>query len=120
MKLPEFKLKRVYEPPTAEDGLRLLVDRLWPRGISKERGQIDRWAKDLAPSHDLRRRFHHDPEQWEAFLAAYFEELDQRPGAVAEVMREGATGRVTLVYASKNLVQNNAVALKLYLDSRKA
>ena len=119
MKVPQFKVKRVYEEPAEEDGLRLLVDRLWPRGVSKERGKIDRWAKNLAPSHELRRRFHHDPETWEEFKAAYFEELGHQLEAVAEVLQDAANGPVTLVYAAKNEAQNNAVALKLYLEAQR-
>ncbi len=114
--LPILKVKRVYAPAGEDDGLRLLVDRLWPRGVSKEAARIDRWLKDLAPSHDLRRRFHHDPGQWEAFKEAYFEELDGHPEAVAELRREMADGPVTLIYAARNEEYNNAVALKAYLE----
>ncbi len=114
---PGLMVKRVYAPVSEEDGRRFLVDRLWPRGVSKENARIDGWLKDLAPSHDLRRRFRHDPEQWDDFLAAYFEELDAQPEAVADLRREAAKGPVTLIYAARDEQINNAVALKVYLQS---
>jgi len=107
-------IKRVYEPASEADGVRILVDRLWPRGMSKQAAQVDRWMKDVAPSHALRKRFHHDPGQWEAFKAAYFEELDAHPTAVADLRREMAKGHVTLVYSARDEQYNNAVALKSY------
>lgn len=112
-----MKIKRVYEPASEEDGVRILVDRLWPRGMSKQAARVDRWMKELAPSHELRRRFRHDPEQWEAFKAAYFEELDAQPGAVADLRSEMASGQVTLIYAARDEQYNNAMALKTYLEA---
>jgi len=112
-----LKIKRVYEPASEEDGVRILVDRLWPRGMSKQAARVDRWMKELAPSHELRRRFRHDPEQWEAFKAAYFEELDAQPGAVADLRSEMASGQVTLIYAARDEQYNNAMALKTYLEA---
>jgi uncharacterized protein YeaO (DUF488 family) len=82
MTRPPLRIKRVYKPPDDEDGARALVDRLWPRGLSRERAQIDLWLKDIAPSDALRRRFHGDPTGWEAFTTAYSAELEQTPGAV--------------------------------------
>lgn len=109
-------IKRVYEPASEADGVRILVDRLWPRGMSKQAAQVDRWMKDVAPSHALRKRFHHDPGQWEAFKAAYSEELDAHPTEVADLRREMAKGHVTLVYAARDEQYHNAVALKSYLE----
>jgi uncharacterized protein YeaO (DUF488 family) len=114
-----IRLKRVYEPATDDDGVRLLVDRLWPRGISKKAARIDRWLKDLAPSHSLRREFHGHPEKWEIFRRRYFEELDAQPEAVDDLLSQTASGPVTLVYAARDERFNNAVALKAYLESGK-
>ena len=108
-----IKVKRVYEPIDKDDGIRVLVDRLWPRGISKDK--IDIWLKDIAPSEDLRKWFNHDPSKWEEFKRKYFEELDKNPKIeiLLQLIRKG--NHVTLVYASKS-PYNNAVALKEYLD----
>ncbi|MEM3856471.1 MAG: DUF488 domain-containing protein [Saccharolobus sp.] len=108
-----IKVKRVYEPIDKDDGIRVLVDRLWPRGISKDK--IDIWLKDIAPSEDLRKWFNHDASKWEEFKRKYFEELDKNPKIeiLLQLIRKG--NNVTLVYASKS-PYNNAVALKEYLD----
>jgi uncharacterized protein YeaO (DUF488 family) len=111
-------LKRVYEPPAESDGARILVDRLWPRGISKDR--IDLWLKDIAPSDDLRRQFHGQPEHWDTFRAAYAAELGAEPARAALDILDGrlAAGPVTLLYAARDEEHNNAVALKLWLAER--
>jgi uncharacterized protein YeaO (DUF488 family) len=111
-------LKRVYEPPDPNDGTRILVDRLWPRGITKDRARIDLWLKDIAPTDALRKRFHGKPDDWDAFRAAYFAELE---GAAAQGATQGLLGRlrcspVTLLYAARNEQKNNAVALKVWLE----
>ncbi|MEM3204167.1 MAG: DUF488 domain-containing protein [Saccharolobus sp.] len=108
-----IKVKRVYEPIDKDDGIRVLVDRLWPRGISKDK--IDIWLKDIAPSEDLRKWFNHDASKWEEFKRKYFEELDKNPKIeiLLQLIRKG--NNVTLVYASKS-PYNNAVALKEYLE----
>jgi uncharacterized protein YeaO (DUF488 family) len=111
------KVKRVYQPAEAEDGLRVLVDRLWPRGVSKEAAQIDRWLKDIAPSHELRRDFHGHPERWEEFKRRYAVELAGQPEAVAELRKAITEEPVTLIYASRDEQFNNAIALMEYLDS---
>jgi uncharacterized protein YeaO (DUF488 family) len=116
----EFCLKRVYLPPDRADGTRVLVDRLWPRGLARERARIDLWCKDLAPSDALRRRFHGDPNGWDAFRAGYFAELE-RPAAQAAVrdLRDRLRhGPVTLLFAARDETRNNAVALKEWLDRR--
>jgi uncharacterized protein YeaO (DUF488 family) len=111
-----IKIKRAYEAPAKEDGKRILVDRLWPRGISKEKAKIDLWPKELAPSTELRRWYGHDPEKWTEFKTRYFAELDSHPGLVDE-LRSVLKGTVTFVYSSKELKLNNAVALREYLES---
>jgi uncharacterized protein YeaO (DUF488 family) len=108
--------KRVYAAPAPDDGLRILVDRLWPRGLSKAQARIDWWAKDIAPSHDLRRWYNHDPEKWEVFRRRYFAELDALPEAVADCRaRLEAAPVATLLTASREERLNHAVALRDYL-----
>jgi uncharacterized protein YeaO (DUF488 family) len=111
-----IRLKRAYEPPASKDGYRVLVDRVWPRGISKERLQIDVWLKDLAPSTGLRKWFGHDPRRWEGFRRRYADELRQQTDALAHLVEKAKQGSVTLVYGAKDPEHNNAVALKLYLE----
>lgn len=111
-----LKIKRAYEPASAEDGVRVLVDRIWPRGLSKETARIDAWLKDLAPSTELRRWFGHDPGRWSEFRRRYFRELEARPGLVEQLraMRRGRT--LTLVYAARDREHNNARALGEFVD----
>ncbi|MDD4567464.1 hypothetical protein L21_2030 [Methanoculleus chikugoensis] len=111
-----IRTKRIYEEPSEDDGLRVLVDRLWPRGISKEEAMIDRWEKDLAPTNELRRWFGHDPAKWEEFLERYRAELEGKGEALAQLRREANDGTVTLLYAAKDEAHNNAVALKRYTE----
>lgn len=111
-----IKLKRAYEDAQPQDGRRVLVDRIWPRGVSKEEADLDEWLKEVAPSDELRRWFGHDPERWDEFRERYFEELDGKPDLVAR-LREWADGHaLTLVYGAKDEEHNNAVALKEYLQ----
>jgi uncharacterized protein YeaO (DUF488 family) len=111
-------VKRVYEPVERNDGTRILVDRLWPRGISKGKAKVDLWLKELAPSHALRRRFHGKPEDWSGFLVAYAKELQQPTPqeAIGELRKWLRQGRVTLLYAARDENHNNALALKLWLE----
>lgn len=111
-----IRIKRAYEEPSADDGYRVLVDRLWPRGVRKADAALDEWAKDLAPSDDLRKRFAHRHDRWEEFRELYFRELDGQPDAVAALRRRAEEGTVTLVYAAKDPERNNAVALREYLE----
>ena len=113
-------VKRVYEPPEAGDGARVLVDRLWPRGIAKDKARIDLWLKEIAPSHDLRRRFHGKPDAWDEFRAGYFVELDSAAAEAAakELRHLLRKGPVTLLYAARDEQWNNAVALKAWLERR--
>lgn len=111
-----LRTKRIYEEPSEDDGTRILVDRLWPRGLSKEKAVVDRWEKDLAPSNELRRWFGHDPAKWEESLRRYRAELEEKEETLAKLQREAAEGTVTLLYAAKDEEHNNAVALKRYLE----
>lgn len=113
-------LKRAYEEASPGDGARFLVERLWPRGIAKADLRIDAWLNDVAPSHDLRRWFSHDPEKWEEFQRRYFAQLDAHPEAWAEIAGVSRHGVVTLVYSAHDTEHNNAVALKRYVESRSA
>lgn len=107
-------IKRIHDSPADSDGQRVLVDRLWPRGISKERAQLDHWLREIAPSDALRKQFGHHPDRWDDFVAAYDRELS-RNTAVAELQRLVANGKVTLLYAARDTHQNNAVALRDWL-----
>jgi uncharacterized protein YeaO (DUF488 family) len=111
-------VKRAYEEPSGNDGYRVLVDRVWPRGVTRERLQLDAWMKELAPSSTLRKWFAHDPRKWRQFKRRYFDELDERPEEVDRLLEMLATGRVTLVYSARNEKFNNAVALQEYLENR--
>jgi uncharacterized protein YeaO (DUF488 family) len=115
-----LKIKRVYEDAARPDGMRILVDRLWPRGIAKEKAKIDLWLKDIAPSNVLRKRFHAKPEKWDAFLEAYFAELesDAATEAAEALRRHIRNGTVTLLYAARDEDHNNAVALKAWLTRK--
>jgi uncharacterized protein YeaO (DUF488 family) len=115
-----IKLKRAYEPASADDGTRLLVQRLWPRGVKKAALAVDAWLKEVAPSDDLRRWFAHDPERWEQFRQRYFRQLDRDEKAWAAILAAARRGRVTLVYSAHDAEHNNAVALKEYLETRGA
>ncbi len=112
-----LKVKRIYEPVSEDDGYRVLVDGLWPRGMRKDAAGLDEWLKAIAPSADLRREFgNHDPEKWPDFQARYAAELDGKPDLVDHLRRLAGAGNVTLLYAARNAECNNAMALKIYLD----
>lgn len=110
------KIKRVYEEPEPDDGLRLLVDKLWPRGLSKEKAAIDRWIKEIAPSDELRRWFGHDPERWQGFRESYLRELEEHRPLLKEIAGEARKRKVTLLYAAHDQERNNAVVLKELLQ----
>ena len=113
-----IRVKRVYDEPARGDGLRVLVDRLWPRGLSKERAKVDVWLKDVAPSHELRRWFHHDPTRWSEFEARYRAELAARKEPL-DLLREKSRKRiVTLLYGARDPERNQAIVLKRLLESR--
>lgn len=115
-----FRLKRIYAPPSLADGRRVLVDRLWPRGVSKAEAHVDEWLKDLAPSHELRRLTHAGGLDWEGFVAAYAAELTVAPArSTADRLIDLALKEpVTLLFAAKDETRNNAAALKAWLDQR--
>ena len=114
-----IKTKRIYESPAKEDGFRILVDRLWPRGVQKEKAKIDLWLKEIAPSDDLRKWFAHDPQKWEEFKKKYAKELATKEGLLNEIRQtEKEKGTVTLLYSARDTERNNAVALKIILEKR--
>lgn len=113
-----IQIKRVYDTPQKDDGYRILVDRLWPRGISKENAQLDEWIKDLSPSHELRTWFSHDEEKWEDFKQKYREELKNQVALLKHLKSlEKEHTKVSLLFAAKTETRNNAVVLKSVLDS---
>ena len=111
--------KRIYDPPGADDGRRLLVDRLWPRGVSREAARLDDWLKELAPSDGLRRWFGHNPALWEEFRARYREELKTHGELLDDLRAEAKRGTVTLLFAARDTEHNNAVVLKEMLNEGK-
>jgi len=113
-----IKIKRAYEPPASEDGRRFLVDRLWPRGVKKDALALERWAKEAAPSHALRKEFHHDAARWDDFQQAYAAELDANPAAWEPLLAAAREGTITLVYGARDEVHNQAAALKAYLERK--
>jgi len=112
------KLKRAYELPAADDGTRVLVDRLWPRGVSKEHAALDQWMKDISPSTELRKWFGHDPARWEEFCRRYTEELHQNAERVSQLRSLAREGPVTLVYSAHDEVHNDAIVLRDLLLGR--
>lgn len=117
MKSDPIRIKRVYEEPEATDGKRILVDRLWARGLSKEKARVDLWLKEIAPSTELRHWYGHDPDKWPEFKQRYTAELKANPDAVEALLQEVQAGLVTLLYSSKEEQLNNAFALKEYIES---
>ena len=105
------RIKRAYEPAEASDGYRVLIDRIWPRGVSREQAKLDEWARELAPSSDLRRWFGHDPERFAEFRRRYLDELEQQEGKLAELRGRARTGTLTLVYGARDTQHNDAVVL---------
>jgi uncharacterized protein YeaO (DUF488 family) len=115
-----IKLKRAYEPPAPEDGTRILVDRLWPRGISKKKAAIDEWMKEIAPSTKLRKWFGHDPARWNEFRHRYAEELRKNAALIAQLRSLAKQGPITLVYSARDEIRNDAVVLRNRLLSRQS
>jgi uncharacterized protein YeaO (DUF488 family) len=112
-------VRRVYDPPREEDGLRVLVDRLWPRGLSKEAARVDLWLKDIAPSDALRKWYGHEPSRWDEFRRRYFAELEAHRERLEELRQQARRGRVTLLFGARDEEHNNAVALRQYLESHR-
>ena len=111
-----LKIKRIYEDPSNDDGIRIFVDRLWARGITKEKAHLNCWLKDIAPSPDLRKWFNHEPEKFDKFKICYKEELSCKPELINEVIDLLKKCNVTLIYAAKNPEVNHAIVLKEYID----
>ena len=108
----KIKIKRVYAQPSAEDGKRILIDRLWPRGLTKEKARVDLWLKEIAPSTELRKWFAHDPDKWDEFKKRYLKELKANSQAVEVLKQELSKGKVTLVYGAKDEEHNDAVVIQ--------
>jgi len=117
---PDVNLKRAYEPPSSRDGTRILVDRLWPRGVKKAKAHIDLWLRDVAPSAALRQWFGHDPARWSEFRRRYRGELKRQPEALAQLRALARQGRITLVFGARDERRNQAVVLKSVLAGRSA
>jgi uncharacterized protein YeaO (DUF488 family) len=113
-----IKIKKIYDLPTGDDGIRILVDRLWPRGLSKEKAKVDLWLKEIAPSDKLRKWFSHDPKKWTEFREKYFKELGHNRELVDLIIHKDKEGNVTLLFGAKEEKFNNAVALKEYIETR--
>jgi uncharacterized protein YeaO (DUF488 family) len=113
-----IRIKRAYEEPDREDGTRILVDRLWPRGLTKEKARVDLWLKDVAPSTELRKWFAHDPAKWAEFRSRYLEELKRNKEQLSLLRQEAAKGTVTLVYGAKDQQHNEAVILQKLLTAK--
>ena len=112
---PELRVKRIYDEPSEDDGFRILVDRLWPRGVSKEAAAIDLWAKELTPSNELRKWFHAEPNRHDEFAARYMAELDSRHASIMKVMNAIDASTVTLVTATKDLERGHTATLVQFL-----
>ena len=110
-----IRIKRAYEPPTDDDGTRILIDRLWPRGVKKENLALDQWAKELSPSTELRQWFGHDPARWQEFRRRYAAELRQRTDLLDPLRALARKGPITLVYSAHDEAHNNAVAMREFL-----
>jgi uncharacterized protein YeaO (DUF488 family) len=115
-----IKIKRIYDIPSKGGGFRILVDRLWPRGLSKEKAKVDLWLKEIAPSNELRKWYGHDPKKWTEFRKKYFKELDMKKELANQIIQKTREGDVTLLYSSKEKKINNAVALKEYIIKHEA
>jgi uncharacterized protein YeaO (DUF488 family) len=114
-----IQLKRAYENASPGDGERILVERLWPRGVSKQRASVDLWLKDVAPSPELRKWFGHDPAKWKQFEERYRNELKARPDVIDELRRKARRGKITFVYAARDQEHNSALILKNFLERKR-
>lgn len=113
-----IRVKRAYDDPSPDDGKRILVERLWPRGLTKQRAAIDLWLKDIAPSPALRKWYSHDPDKWPEFQQRYGKELRDNPDTLALLRRELRAGPATLIYAARDEERNSATVLKAFLSRR--
>jgi uncharacterized protein YeaO (DUF488 family) len=115
-----IQVKRAYDPPAKNDGIRLLVDHLWPRGVKKEALRVEHWIKEVSPSTALRNWFGHEPAKWKEFQRRYFEELKEQPGTWTALLELARENDLTLVFSARDTEHNNAVALKAFLDKKLA
>ncbi len=113
----DLRIKRIYDAPVRSDGFRLLVDRLWPRGISKKRAKLSDWMPELAPSAELRKWFGHDPERWSEFRQRYRAELARKPSLINLIRERSLDGRVTLLYAARDPTHNHALVLRQFIEA---
>ena len=113
-----IKIKRIYDAPAADDGFRILVDRLWPRGLSKNKAKVDLWLKDISPSHQLRKWYAHDPEKWAEFKKRYLKEIEDKKEWFDLIIKKANEGTVTFLFSSKEEKLNNAVALKEFFETK--
>lgn len=116
--MPDVQIKRAYEPSSPDDGLRILVDRLWPRGVSREKADLADWMKDIAPSTELRKWFNHDPAKWAGFQQRYKAELAQHPDALQKLRDLAQRQKVTLIFGARDTEHNEAVVLKDLLTAK--
>ncbi len=114
-----IKTKRIYEEPKAEDGYRVLVDRLWPRGLTREKAHVDEWLREAGPSDELRKWFHEHPDRWDEFRASYTEELMKKGALLDKIAARGARGRVTLLFSYRDLEHNQAVVIKEFIEKKR-
>jgi uncharacterized protein YeaO (DUF488 family) len=114
-----IKIKRIYEPPSAGDGFRILVDRLWPRGLSKEKAKVDLWLREVSPSNELRKWYGHDPEKWAEFKRKYLEEIKGKKMELDLLRQKAKRGTLTFLFSSKEEKLNNAAALKDFVESKR-
>lgn len=112
----DIRIKRIYEPRASTDGYRILVDRVWPRGLSKQKAALDQWLKEIAPSKELRQWFKHDPARWPEFRRRYRKELAGKQEIIEDLRSRAAEGTVTLLYSARDPDRNQAVVLKEYLE----
>jgi uncharacterized protein YeaO (DUF488 family) len=111
-----IKIKRVYEQPDEKDGVRILVDRLWPRGLTKEKASVDLWLKEIAPSTELRKWFAHDPDKWKSFRGRYQTEIKHNDGLIKVLKEKAREGTITLIYGARDQKHNEALVLKQFLE----
>jgi uncharacterized protein YeaO (DUF488 family) len=119
IKMPiSIRIKRVYDPSSPQDGLRILVDRLWPRGLSKEKAKVDLWLREIAPSNELRKWYGHEPDKWTEFKKKYLEEIEEKKAEFELLRKKARQGTVTFLFSSKEEKLNNAAALKEFVESK--
>ena len=111
-----IKIKRAYEQPHKDDGLRILVDRLWPRGLTKQKASVDIWLKEIAPSNELRKWFAHDPDKWKSFRGRYETEIGHNHDVIRVLKEKASEGTITLIYAARDEKHNEALVLKQFLE----